>query len=211
MTRRPSRRARAIASAGSSYTQNPEPRAGMAWCSPPPGWKAWLTSPRRIASIARNDPPATAADASCMPANAGVSPGPMPALERPERVARQRLDRLDVRRVVDPLELLVGRRLGSEIRHGPERLEERDARPEPARGQRVRPARSRTSSSAARRRGAARCHRYAGATSKSHFHKKTSTTDAEITTAAHQRSPHVREDGPTLGPRSTPLPGVPSR
>ena len=33
-----------------------------------------------MASIARSEPPATAADASCMPANEGVSPGPIPAL-----------------------------------------------------------------------------------------------------------------------------------
>ncbi len=30
--------------------------------------------------MARSEPPATAAEASCMPANAGVSPGPIPAL-----------------------------------------------------------------------------------------------------------------------------------
>ena len=59
----------------------------------------------------------------------------------PSRSGRRRaaaLDMLDVRRVMHPRELLVGGRLGSEIRHGPERLQERDARPEPARRQRMR-------------------------------------------------------------------------
>ena len=41
--------------------QNPDARSGIAWCSPPPGWKACSTSPRRIASIARSEPPATIA------------------------------------------------------------------------------------------------------------------------------------------------------
>src|SRR5690349_12993821 len=36
--------------------QNPDAWSRMAWWSPPPGWKACSTSPRRIASIARIDP-----------------------------------------------------------------------------------------------------------------------------------------------------------
>ena len=59
--------------------QNPAARDGIAWWRPPPGWNAWSTSPRRIASIARSDPPATIAPASCIPWKGGSSPGPIPA------------------------------------------------------------------------------------------------------------------------------------
>ena len=59
--------------------QKPDARAAIAWCSPPPGWKACSTSPRRIPSIARSEPPPTAAAASCIPSNGGLSPGPIPA------------------------------------------------------------------------------------------------------------------------------------
>ncbi len=63
--------------------QNPQARSGIAWCSPPPGWWACSTSPRRIASIARSEPAATVAPASCMPVNAGLSDRPMPIAPAP--------------------------------------------------------------------------------------------------------------------------------
>ena len=58
--------------------QNPQALSGIAWCRPPPGWKACSTSPRRMASIARSDPSATEAAASCIPGNAGLSEMPIP-------------------------------------------------------------------------------------------------------------------------------------
>ncbi len=58
--------------------QKPHALSGIAWWSPPPGCSACSTSPRRIASIARSEPSATAAPASCIPGNAGLSEIPMP-------------------------------------------------------------------------------------------------------------------------------------
>jgi hypothetical protein len=68
----------AMATAGSSYTQNPEARSGMAWWRPPAGLKAWSARPERTASAATSDPPATRAEASCISGKIGLSPGPNP-------------------------------------------------------------------------------------------------------------------------------------
>ena len=128
-------------------------RAGMAWCSPPPGWKACCTSPRRIASIARSEPPATDADASCIPANAGVSPGPIPARLGAQRLLREGFDGLEVARLVDPRDLssVAG---WERTRHGPQRLQQRDARARNGAGSAGARARSRTWWSAGQRRAA---------------------------------------------------------
>ena len=72
-------------------------RSGIAWWRPPPGWKACSTSPRRIASIARSDPPATAA-AGLMHAGERrvVAAFADPGLRRPVRIDREPPHDLDV-------------------------------------------------------------------------------------------------------------------
>ena len=49
------------------------------------------SSPRRMASTARSEPPATAAAASCMPTNGGLSAWPMPASANPYGSTENRL------------------------------------------------------------------------------------------------------------------------
>ncbi len=67
-----------MAMAGSSYTQKPEARSGMAWCSPPAGLKACSAPPSSTAAAAPREAPTTRAEASCMFAKIGLSPGPNP-------------------------------------------------------------------------------------------------------------------------------------
>ncbi len=74
----PSSSNRAIASAASLYTQNPDAPAGIAWCNPPEKLTACSASPRHTASAAPTDCPAISADTSCIPANAGSSSVPSP-------------------------------------------------------------------------------------------------------------------------------------
>ena len=49
-------------------------RFAKAWCRPPPAEKAWSARPSQTSIAAVIDAPHRAAAASCMPANAGVSP-----------------------------------------------------------------------------------------------------------------------------------------
>ena len=67
-----------MATAGSSYTQKPEARSGMAWWRPPAGLKACSARPSRTAAAASTEAPTTRAEASCMSGKMGLSPGPNP-------------------------------------------------------------------------------------------------------------------------------------
>ena len=72
-----------MATAMSSYTQNPLALAGMAWCSPPAGLKACSAAPDRTASAPTRVAPTTRAAASCMCGKTGLSGGPKPYCHRP--------------------------------------------------------------------------------------------------------------------------------
>ena len=73
---------RAIAIAGSLYTQKPLARSAIAWCSPPAMLTARSARPDQTSSAAASVAPATRAAASCIPGNTGLSgvsspyPGP---------------------------------------------------------------------------------------------------------------------------------------
>ncbi len=70
--------------------QKPHARDGIAWCRPPPGWYACSTSPPSTATIARSDPAATTAAASCIPRNAGLSDSPIPIVPGSDGSAEKR-------------------------------------------------------------------------------------------------------------------------
>ena len=85
-----------------------------------PGGRRASTSPRRIASIARIDPPATAAAASCIPWNGGSSPGPMPVPGAPPgATSENRLTTSMYAGSWQREQLVVGRRLRGETRRRP--------------------------------------------------------------------------------------------
>ena len=116
--------------------QNPDARPGIAWWRPPPGWKACSTSPRRIASTARSEPPAAAA--SCIPGERRVvAEGCEPGFGLAKRVRRQSLDRREVAGGVDLEELGLVGRLGCEAGNRPNRPEQVDPGPEATRRERV--------------------------------------------------------------------------
>ena len=64
--------------AGSLYTQKPLALARMAWCRPPAMLAPCSAAPDHMARAAARVAPATRADASCMPANTGLSGVPSP-------------------------------------------------------------------------------------------------------------------------------------
>ena len=66
--------------------------------------------PSRIASTAAIEPPAMPADAMCMAGNGGQSPGPMPAIGGRRWSSEKVPDDMDVGRVVESLERMVGGR-----------------------------------------------------------------------------------------------------
>ena len=67
-----------MANAASLYTQNPDARSAIAWCSPPQKFTARSTSPWAIARAAPTDPPAINAASSCIPGKIGLSAVPKP-------------------------------------------------------------------------------------------------------------------------------------
>ena len=83
--------------------------------------------PARMAAMAASEPPATDAAASCMPAKAGSSPGPMPRSAGRSGIGREALDRLDVGGLVEPPERPIVGRLGRQEAIGAEVTQEVDA------------------------------------------------------------------------------------